>query len=114
MRTPSRRGDVPTLFALLFLLASSGWAQKDMGNIVGVVKDSTGAVVSDAKVAVTDMDRGTIFPTTTNSSGEYVAGPLRIGQYTVTVEKSQTLLLAFSNNPGVGFATKAMFGRKYF
>jgi outer membrane receptor protein involved in Fe transport len=88
MRTPSRLGDIPILFVLLFLLASSGWAQKDMGNIVGVVKDSTGAVVSDAKVAVTDMDRGSTFPTTTNSSGEYVAGPLRIGQYTVTVEKS--------------------------
>jgi hypothetical protein len=75
--------------ALLVLAATSaGWAQKDMGNIVGVVKDGTGAVVTDAKVAVRDVDRGTIFPTTTNSSGEYVAGPLRIGQYTVTVEKS--------------------------
>jgi hypothetical protein len=75
--------------ALLVLAATSaGWAQKDMGNIVGLVKDATGAVVTDAKVAVRDVDRGTIFPTTTNSSGEYVAGPLRIGQYTVTVEKS--------------------------
>ena len=80
---------VAAVVALLVLAATSaGWAQKDMGNIVGVVKDGTGAVVTDAKVAVRDVDRGTIFPTTTNSSGEYVAGPLRIGQYTVTVEKS--------------------------
>lgn len=75
---------------VLFLLAVSttGWAQKDMGNIVGVVKDGSGALVGDAKVSVTDVDHGTTFKTTTNSSGEYVAGPLRIGQYKVTVEKS--------------------------
>lgn len=79
-----------TVVVVLVVLAatSAGWAQKDMGNIVGVVKDGTGAVVPDAKVAVTDVDHGTIFPTSTNSSGEYVAGPLRIGQYTVTVEKT--------------------------
>jgi hypothetical protein len=73
---------------LVSAATSAGWAQKDMGNIVGVVKDGTGAAVPDAKVAVTDTDRGTTFPTTTNSSGEYVAGPLKIGHYTVTVEKS--------------------------
>ena len=74
---------------VLFLVtaAPAGWAQKDMGNIVGSVKDSTGAVVADAKVAITDVDRGTVFNTTTSSSGEYVAGPLRVGRYTVTVEK---------------------------
>lgn len=68
-------------------LATPAWAQKDMGNIVGQVKDTTGAVVADASVIVTDVDRGTTFHTTSNASGEYVAGPLRIGQYTVTVEK---------------------------
>jgi hypothetical protein len=76
--------------ALLVLAtaAPATWAQKDMGNIVGSVKDSTGAVVAEAKVAVTDIDHGTVFNSTTNSSGEYVAGPLRIGRYTVTVEKT--------------------------
>jgi len=73
---------------LLFLCASSAWAQKDMGNIVGLVKDATGALISDAKVTVTDVDRGTTFHTMTNASGEYVAGPIRIGQYRLTVEKA--------------------------
>src|SRR5258708_8996306 len=67
--------------------ASPAWAQKDMGSIVGVVKDGAGAVVTDAKVDVTDVDRGTVFPTKTNSTGEFVAGPLKTGGYTVTVEK---------------------------
>src|SRR5258708_6157120 len=78
-----------TAMAVLLGLAltSPAWAQKDMGNIVGVVKDGAGAVVTDAKVDVTDVDRGTVFPTKTNSTGEFVAGPLKIGQYTGTVEK---------------------------
>jgi Carboxypeptidase regulatory-like domain/TonB dependent receptor len=76
--------------SLLFLVFSGGnaWAQKDTGNIVGVVRDSGGGVVPGAKVVVRDADRGTTFETTTNGSGEYVAGPLKVGRYTVTVEKA--------------------------
>ncbi|HEX9112594.1 MAG TPA: TonB-dependent receptor [Terriglobales bacterium] len=73
---------------LLQLVASFAWGQKDMGSIVGTVKDSSGAVVAGAKVTVTDADRGTSFGTTTNELGEYVANPLRVGRYNVAVEKS--------------------------
>lgn len=72
---------------LLILLAGSCWAQKDMGSIVGTVRDPSGAVVAGARVTATDIDRGTKFSTTTNPSGEYVANPLRIGRYRITVEK---------------------------
>jgi outer membrane receptor protein involved in Fe transport len=72
-----------------FLLSVSGvvWAQKDTGSIVGTVKDPAGAVVAGAKVTITDLERGQNFTATTSEAGEYVAGPLRIGRYTVTVEK---------------------------
>ncbi|MGA2846767.1 MAG: TonB-dependent receptor [Candidatus Acidiferrales bacterium] len=69
------------------LFAGSAWAQKDTGNIVGVVTDTGGGVVPGARVRVRDVDRGTEFETTTNGNGEYVAGPLKVGRYTVTVEK---------------------------
>ena len=79
------------LGALVLLLASSCavplWAQKDAGAIVGLIRDATGAVIPDAKVKVVDVDRGTQLMFSTNRQGEYVAGPLRIGRYTVTVEK---------------------------
>ena len=93
MKSSSRNfwSPFPGVMAVILLVlaaATAGWAQKDMGSIVGIVKDGTGAVVVDAKVTVTDVDRGTALHTTTNSSGEYVAGPLRIGQYTVAVEKT--------------------------
>ncbi|MGA7292590.1 MAG: TonB-dependent receptor [Terriglobales bacterium] len=73
---------------LLFLvLAAPLWAQKDSGAIVGTVRDPSGAVVSGAKVTVTEVDRGISLNLITNSDGEYVASPLRIGRYKVTVEK---------------------------
>jgi hypothetical protein len=63
-----------------------GFAQKDAGSIAGTVRDATGAVLADAKVLITDVDRGSEFSTTTNASGEYVASPLRVGRYRVAVD----------------------------
>ena len=63
------------------------WAQKDTGAIVGLVRDPSGAVVTGAKVTVTDADRGTELTFSTNDAGEYVASPLRIGRYNIRVEK---------------------------
>jgi hypothetical protein len=73
---------------LVSLLLTSAFAQKDAGTIVGTVKDPSGAVVPGASVQVTDVERGQTFTTTTNESGEYVASPLRVGRYSVTVEKT--------------------------
>jgi len=75
------------LASMFLALATPLWAQKDGGAIVGVVCDPTGAVVASAKVTVTDVDRGIQVTLSTNDAGEYVASPLRIGRYTVTVEK---------------------------
>src|SRR5271167_1827111 len=75
-------------FALMLLgLATPLCAQKDAGAIVGLVRDPSGAVVTGAKVTVTDVDRGIQLTLSTNAAGEYVASPLRIGRYSVTVEK---------------------------
>jgi hypothetical protein len=75
------------LSLLVTCLSGSIWAQKDTGSIVGTVRDPSGAVVSRANVTITDLERGQTFTTTTSDAGEYVAGPLRVGRYTVTVEK---------------------------
>jgi hypothetical protein len=64
------------------------WAQKDTGSIVGTVRDVSGAVVTGAMVEVTDIERGQTFKTTSSDSGEYVAGPLHVGRYRVTVSKT--------------------------
>lgn len=74
------------LAVICVLLPFAAWAQKDAGGIVGTVRDPSGAIVAKAKVTVADVDRGTHLETVTNDSGEYVASPLRVGHYTVTVE----------------------------
>ena len=92
---PIRSSRPQTLSALLILMVilmvlavvPPLWAQKDAGAIVGLVRDASGAVVAGAKVTVTDVDHGIQLTLSTNNQGEYVASPLRIGQYSVTVEK---------------------------
>ncbi|HLX74452.1 MAG TPA: carboxypeptidase-like regulatory domain-containing protein, partial [Terriglobales bacterium] len=91
-----RRAFQPRTFSsrfLLILLATLSltaglWAQKDTGTIAGTVTDPSGAVVAGAKVVVREVDRGATFSTQTTQSGEYVASPLMVGRYTVTVEHS--------------------------
>src|SRR5580704_207767 len=79
---------LPLLMLSFFLaLGTPLVAQKDAGAVVGLVRDQSGAIVQGAKVTVTDADRGTTLSLTTNNDGEYVASPLHIGRYTVTVEK---------------------------
>jgi len=76
-----------SIFLTFLTLTPPLWAQKDAGAIVGLVRDPSGAVVTGAKVTVTDVDRDIQLTLSTNGEGEYVASPLRIGRYSVTVEK---------------------------
>jgi hypothetical protein len=75
------------LLLICFSLGEIAWAQKDSASIVGSVQDPTGAVVPGAQVTASDPDRGTSFVTSTTGSGNYVAGPLKIGRYRVKVSK---------------------------
>lgn len=74
--------------AAIAMICGTALAQKDTGGITGIVTDPSGAVVSGAKINVTDVDRGTTVATTTNAQGEYVVSPLKVGRYTITVEKT--------------------------
>ena len=86
-RSPACRSVFWVVLLMGFALASPAFAQKDAGTIVGTIRDSMGAVVTNATISVVDLDHGGSFDTTSNESGEYVAGPLKISRYTVTVQK---------------------------
>ena len=58
--TPQISGIAVVAFAC-FGFVVTAWAQKDTGSIVGVVKDTSGAVIAGAKVRVTEVDQGTSF-----------------------------------------------------
>ena len=74
--------------ALLLLVAvPCAFAQQDMGYITGLVSDPTGAVIPGAAVTVTEAATGVRTTATTTDTGNYTAGPLKIGVYEVSVEK---------------------------
>jgi len=75
---------VRPLLAVLFLTAisvTSLRAQVDTGSITGTVTDPSGAVVSGAKVTLTNEGTGTSLSTTTGADGVYEFSPVRIGSY---------------------------------
>src|SRR2546425_8363374 len=70
---------------LSLLLSVSGLLAQDAGTIFGTVNDASGAVVAGAKVSLLNIDTNVSQDTLTDSSGEYIFTPLRIGAYTVRV-----------------------------
>lgn len=62
-------------------------AQQDRGSITGVVKDSTGAIIPDAKITATRIETNTIIKSASSSSGDYTLPSLDVGTYTIRVEK---------------------------
>ena len=75
------------VFTLLVGFAGTGWAQKDTGGIAGSVRDASGALIAGARVTVTDVDRGARTGTMTNAEGEFLVSPLKVGRYSIAVEK---------------------------
>jgi len=71
----------------MLVLPSVLFSQSFTGSISGLVTDSSGAVVPQAAVTVTDLGRNTTFRTESNDSGFYLVGQLSPGSYRVGVEK---------------------------
>ena len=70
----------------VLMLTALAWGQSDQGVITGTISDSTGAVIPGARVTVREMNTNVSSDWQSNASGTYVAGPLRIGVYEITVE----------------------------
>lgn len=73
------------LVALSFANAMAAHGQVGAGSITGTVRDSTGAVIPNADVAITAKTQAKTQHIKSNSDGRYVAPELVIGLYDITV-----------------------------
>jgi hypothetical protein len=72
--------------SLFFFFQRSLQAQLDTGAILGTVQDTSGAVIPKAKVTLTNEGTAFSVTTATDSSGNYIFTPVRIGTYSVQAE----------------------------
>jgi len=83
-RSANRLGTFAAVL-LSFLLPQNCAAQQVFGNIFGTVTDPSGAGIPNAKITITDQERGTVSDVTTNDSGNFLKDRLIPGLYTVEV-----------------------------
>src|SRR5215469_2798672 len=72
---------------VLVALACVGamFAQRDLSTLAGTITDSSGSVIANAKVTITEVATGQVYEITTNSLGEFVRPALKPSTYTVQV-----------------------------
>ncbi len=87
--TNSLRSLLALLSVVCFFVAANanaGLGQTSTATLTGIVQDSTGAVLPNVTVSVTDTDRNTTQFTRTNETGSYVVPALNPGNYSISAE----------------------------
>ncbi len=73
---------------LVWALAAPAYAQFETATVVGTVRDSSGAVVPDAKVTLTNTQTGVSSERMTDANGSFEFFTVRIGAYLLSAEKA--------------------------
>ena len=76
------------LCAACGLLSHRAAAQEVTAAVSGQVTDQSGAVIANATITATDVNRGTKFGTKSDAAGEYYLPRLPVGTYTLQAESS--------------------------
>jgi hypothetical protein len=93
------------LAIFLFVIVAPLFAQSDSSSLSGTITDSSGAVVTDAKVTVRNAATSAERSITTNEGGGFTLTNLASGDYSVRVEKSGFETTTLSNvhlDPSIG------------
>ena len=85
-RTTGRGLAVAFVLTVALVFSATVFGQESRGTFKGTVTDTTKAVVPNATVKITSIEKGTTTTVTTNDAGIYFAPYLIPGNYTVTVE----------------------------
>ncbi len=78
------------LVALLSMILTtpSAWSQYTTGQVSGVVKDATGAVVPNANISLKSIDTGAVRAGKTDADGAYTLQAVPAGSYELSVESA--------------------------
>src|SRR5260370_1902326 len=93
-----KSGSAAGVVAIGAVIALGLVAQTVSTEILGLVTDSSGAVIPAATVKITRLATGDVRTTTTNGSGNYVFPVLEIGEYDVTSSASGFKTQVFLNS----------------
>src|SRR5260370_12346327 len=101
-----------TCFVVLYVPSAS--AQFESASVLGYVRDSSGAILSNATVTLTNQETSLAQTAKTNSEGSYTFVSVAPGQYKVTAEmqgfdisESRVFKLTSSARQRIGVAVKA-------
>src|SRR5215813_3968108 len=75
------------LLSSCLLVAAPLFAQFEAGEVLGTVRDASGAGLPKAAVTLTNQDTGIENKTTTDEAGNYDFFNVKLGRYTVSVEQ---------------------------
>ncbi|MFY9675080.1 MAG: carboxypeptidase-like regulatory domain-containing protein, partial [Terriglobales bacterium] len=74
------------VLVIFVCLAVVAVAQTDTARVIGTITDTTGAVLPNATVTITDLGTGRVVTAKTNDTGGYTVNALPIGKYHVDVK----------------------------
>ena len=76
------------LTLILAALPAAAFAQFETATVVGTVRDSSGAVVADARVSLTNVETGVEQVRQSDAAGAFEFFNVRIGRYVITADKA--------------------------
>src|SRR6476620_3193054 len=79
---------VCAIFGWIVLVCFELSAQEFRGTILGRVSDSSGGVIANCEVTITNENTNTVVKTTTTAAGAYTVPFLIPGSYTVSVQSA--------------------------
>jgi hypothetical protein len=81
-----KRISLAVILSVLFLMTGLSYAQTTSGDLVGTVKDPSGAIIPNANLTVTNEDTGVVVAIKAESNGEFRAGNLLPGKYDIVAK----------------------------
>jgi hypothetical protein len=76
-----------SLLCVLFICATSTFAQFDTATVLGTVKDANGAVISGATVTLKNIDTGITATAQSDEDGNFQFTNVKIGDYRISAER---------------------------